>query len=670
MSITDYPQSLSYVDLNKPFKNSDGGNGFNLFTTVPDTSSRQNVMAGALLGDDYSWIQYGGMIFSGNDVSRRDPDDVEKFDVTKDPSNPTEAWEGDRRFANDVALNGVHNWIVAGAVAISPGGKKSWWFSGIRGKDWEEVQYSRRSTKAPAGLSRYLIESDLSNQQRPTFKNITINDLEKVPPRAGASMVFLPVGKQGMLAVLGGVNIYDPIWLTQLRFNQANITTEEYKKQEEASLKFLETINLYDVENNTWYAQKATGDIPDRPISVACVVVASAEDNSSHNIYLYGGHGGISDQDETNPSFYVLSLPSFTWIKVLDPTQGRHFTVTPRSLHQCHRIQPDQMLVLGGSPNGNGPDTTECTLYPGPSPAFIFNLNTCEVQTGWDPRVKQDYRVPPQVTKVIGGSGTGGATKTKPSGDWDEKELGKLFADTGAYKEKTTPIWSYSPVDSPTTTNPSDTTGRPSSTEAPSTGSEGNGFPSYIPPLIGTLLGLFVLITVLALILFILRRRKQKRAADASASETEGSTVRKNKQTWSWLLGVYGDDKSSRGMHQPLGTYSDDMSGTGTGTTYMYGHPSTALGDNRESVLSPISPLEERSDPVVELHGVTIHEMPDTSLPQELAGHYGLHSKASQGPVVKERKTVRYDDQQGKGDDIQESKPQGHRKMSSLDYPE
>ena len=89
--------------------------------------------------------------------------------------------------------------------------------------------------------------------------------------------------------------------------------------------------------------------------------------------------------------------------------------------------------------------------------------------------------------------------------------------------------------------------------------------------------------------------------------------MRRNKQTWSWLLGVHSDEKSSRGGHRigHMRNYSDELSGTGTGTTFIYG-ASSGMGSeaNRESVMSPISPVTERSDPVMELQGKVIHEMP------------------------------------------------------------
>src|SRR5690606_2736062 len=48
-----------------------------------------------------------------------------------------------------------------------------------------------------------------------------------------------------------------------------------------------------------------------------------------------------------------------------------------------------------------------------------------------------------------------------------------------------------------------------------------------------------VLIIILCAALFWIRRKKSKGARTV----TEGSTVRRNRQTWSWLLGVYGNEK-------------------------------------------------------------------------------------------------------------------------------
>lgn len=91
------------------------------------------MLFGALLGDDYSWIQYGGMYdpVAYTNISRRSQTTSEKYDVSKDPENTSAQWTGDDNFAPPVTLSpGVSNWVYAGAVAYSPGDKKSWWFSG------------------------------------------------------------------------------------------------------------------------------------------------------------------------------------------------------------------------------------------------------------------------------------------------------------------------------------------------------------------------------------------------------------------------------------------------------------------------------------------------------------------------------------------------------------
>jgi hypothetical protein len=59
----------------------------------------------------------------------------------------------------------------------------------------------------------------------------------------------------------------------------------------------MDQVNIFDVStvlNNTnstadgWYTQTITGTVP-QPRVDFCLVLASAPDNSSHNIYMYGG---------------------------------------------------------------------------------------------------------------------------------------------------------------------------------------------------------------------------------------------------------------------------------------------------------------------------------------------------------------------------------------------
>lgn len=198
-------------------------------------------------------------------------------------------------------------------------------------------------------------------------------------------------------------------------------------------------------------------------------------------------------------------------------------------------------------------------------------------------------------------SGTGGAKIKEPDAGWDDEDLGKLFTNAAAYKGRVTPTWAYTPDMASTTS----LTATGKSSPSPHVGS--SGFPSYIPPIVGTLLGLFCLISVVALTLFIMRRHKQKLAFDASGSETEGSTV-PHTQTWSWLLGVHGDDKPTQ-PHVNTRSYSDDLSTSGTGVTAGYTVSSGVNSDAYQEC--PISPLTDNSYyTTTELEGHGIHELP------------------------------------------------------------
>jgi hypothetical protein len=86
-------------------------------------------------------------------------------------------------------------------------------------------------------------------------------------------------------------------------------------------------IKIYDIDSGTWHTQTANGNpfpqsgdsgdqIPEDRQS-GCSVVMAAPDKSSYNIYVYSG---TSDQfgipGKRLNDLWVLSLPSFNWIKL------------------------------------------------------------------------------------------------------------------------------------------------------------------------------------------------------------------------------------------------------------------------------------------------------------------------------------------------------------------
>ena len=141
----------------------------------------------------------------------------------------------------------------------------------------------------------------------------------------------------------------------------------------------------------TRYMQQTSGDIPPQ-LTLFCSVVAAAADNSSYNIYIYGGYDGIDSSHTTYDDVYVLSIPSFTWVKVYSGTSTHG-----RSGHKCVQVYPDQMFVLGGIHRG---DPTIC-LEGGI--VEVFNLNTLTFQDSYSPATWSKYQVPSLVTAQIGG---------------------------------------------------------------------------------------------------------------------------------------------------------------------------------------------------------------------------------------------------------------------------
>lgn len=138
------------------------------------------------------------------------------------------------------------------------------------------------------------------------------------------------------------------------------------------------------------YLQNTTGDIPPAR-SDFCSVVATAKDRSSFNIYIYGGYGGSDRTERPSDEVYILSVPSFTWVKAPQGTNEHG-----RRGHRCVKVLPDQMLVFGG-------------LFIDPTTCVdggiiqVFNLNTVEFQNTYDPTKWDEYKVPGIVTDLIGG---------------------------------------------------------------------------------------------------------------------------------------------------------------------------------------------------------------------------------------------------------------------------
>ena len=186
----------------------------------------------------------------------------------------------------------------------------------------------------------------------------------------------------------------------------------------------MQNISIFDIESQTWHEQQASGDIPSWRFN-GCAVAVTAPDGSSHSIYVFG-RWGATDTQRNDGNVYVLSIPSFTWIRVtLDSDQ--------RSRHQCHLMGSHHMLVVGGSkprdrsfqPFGLAGCDVESKFSQG---LGIFSLNTHTWTTDYDPGPGADpYQVHVSISNVIGGDATGGATKRTPDAGFSSNNFRSLM---------------------------------------------------------------------------------------------------------------------------------------------------------------------------------------------------------------------------------------------------
>jgi hypothetical protein len=162
----------------------------------------------------------------------------------------------------------------------------------------------------------------------------------------------------------------------------------------------------------------------------------------------------------------------------------------------------------------------------------VFNLSTGRWLDRYDPAIYSNYTVPDVVRDKIGGSGTGGATATTPSPSWGATELAGIF---GAQypMSKITTYYPYASVGPTNNTNPN--------APVPTVEVQGGGLPSYLPPVLGVVLGLVFLTMVAVLILLWRRRRLLRRGGTMSEAGTEDTT---GNRITSWLRGQPSEVKA------------------------------------------------------------------------------------------------------------------------------
>ncbi|KIW89467.1 uncharacterized protein Z519_09623 [Cladophialophora bantiana CBS 173.52] len=218
--------------------------------------------------------------------------------------------------------------------------------------------------------------------------------------RAEGIMVYIPASIRGLLVYFGGV--------TFPYGNETEVAVCEAK----------------------WYTQTATGTIPEMRRKF-CGGVTWADDQTSYNIYLYGGFG-FGENATGFDDVYILTMPTFEWIKWYPDNPGPG---SPHGLLTCNVIDRGQMIVMGG----NFTNTTACDV---PASQGQHNLNLGQYDStdakwyAYLPNLTE-YFVPPAILQVAGGTPEGGAIQKAPTNGWDDDRLSVYFGEKAVFTSRT-----------------------------------------------------------------------------------------------------------------------------------------------------------------------------------------------------------------------------------------
>ena len=107
----------------------------------------------------------------------------------------------------------------------------------------------------------------------------------------------------------------------------------------------MQTVHVFDIATNTWFAQSTTAQTELYPTSRQsfCAVVASASDNSSHNIYIYGGWDPVTGT--VRGDVFILTLPAFHWVLAFPLAKDAYDTnIRQSATHKCQTIYEKYMV--------------------------------------------------------------------------------------------------------------------------------------------------------------------------------------------------------------------------------------------------------------------------------------------------------------------------------------
>lgn len=243
---------------------------------------------------------------------------------------------------------------------------------------------------------------------RHTAINISVSGMVDSRPRIGGALQYVPgLGIDGVLVAIGG-QVFDG--------------KRKISSSDKGHLLDFNSVDVFDISSfksskldadGMWYRQPTSGFAPAPRIDF-CTIITSAPDNSSHNIWIYGGWDPTTESAPTYyDDTYVLSLPSFSWVKM-------HQGYKPRWGHTCHRAGGNQMITVGG----HNEFANICDWH-------TAGVGVLDLQRGvWGSVFHASGNsnlLNYKIVDKIGGTQSGNASKTTPEKGWASEEFGAIM---------------------------------------------------------------------------------------------------------------------------------------------------------------------------------------------------------------------------------------------------
>ncbi|RDH18966.1 kelch repeat protein [Aspergillus niger ATCC 13496] len=391
-------RDLQTVDVSKSFSNTDS----DLFTHIdkPYNASDPDeyptfLDEGSAFNDGENLYFYGGYK-SGRDGPKTVP--------------PVETWKYDIQNNNWTrdGFGGVPLVrLIEGGAVVSHSQNKAYYLGGVEDPGGNPNIYG--TAGADVEIVSGLLVLDQSTLQWSNLSTSEMNNYGTIG--AGYLNLLEDVGDEGLLVAFGGYKYPVGHKVSLLCASQTNTTFHNP----------MEYINLYDIANQKWYTQQSTGDIPNWRMA-GCSVTVAAQDRSSFSIYMFGGMAATTAKSDGD--VYVLSLPSFRWIRV---NEGSSI----REKHTCNVLGKHTMLVVGGTiPTDSSeyePKPVNCDTGTFENGLAIFDLNQHTWLTDYNADDQSEYALSSAITDVIGGSSTGGANVTQPKNGFNDTTLATMF---------------------------------------------------------------------------------------------------------------------------------------------------------------------------------------------------------------------------------------------------